>query len=104
MQFPSLDQLGNGTPQYLMVAAIIALLWFGWKVFQKLLELHQQARKEAEEARKNEVIVRERWDIASERFAVAIERNTRAFENAERQLVNTNTVTERAREVLEKFQ
>lgn len=99
-----MDRLGSAPAQYLMVVAIGLLLVFGWKVFQKLLELHAKQEAKTEQAQKQTDEVRQKWETASERFALAIERNTQAFEKAETALVESQHTTRRANEILVKFQ
>jgi len=103
-EFQAIDRLGNAPAQYLMVAAIVALLVFGWKVFQKLLELHAKQEDKTAQAQKQTDEVRQKWETASERFALAIERNTHAFEKTEQELRECQNVNTRAREILVKFQ
>lgn len=101
---PSPEKLASSSDKYLFFVALIGLITFAWFVMKRLMQMHEIAREETKRAQEEANKVRDKWEGSSEKFNLAIERNTQAFEKAHITMQECKVTTERAREVLQKFQ
>ena len=101
---PSADKLANSSDKYLFFVALIGLVGFTSLVLRKLMAMHEKAQQDTKAAQDEANRIREKWEGSSEKFNLAIERNTQAFEKAHIVMGECKVTTDRAREILQKFQ
>jgi RNase H-fold protein (predicted Holliday junction resolvase) len=103
-QLLSPDKLATSSDKYLFFTALAGLVAFTTLVLRKLLAMHEAQQEMTKEAQKKADELRDKWENASEKFNLTVERNTQAFERAHVTMQDCRVTTDRAREVLQKFQ